>query len=181
MRVTDEFIRHSHTPVLLVRPPDDGEDGMHVAPDLGRVLVPLDGSERAEKVLEALKALPGATEAHYTLLRIVRYPDELVSAYMPGTVHMSQQVVEEGLREAKAYMTELSARLRAEGLEVETQVSVESRPAASILCFAEDHDIDLIAVATHGRGGVPRVVMGSVTDKIVRGARVPVLVVRSVE
>lgn len=176
--VADELIRHAHTPVLLIRPGDEASEGATVALNRGRVLVPLDGSERAEAALDAVKALPRATEAHYVLLRIVRYPDELVSAYMPGTIQMSQQVVDEGLREGKAYMDRLSARLRSDGLEVETRVSVESRPASAILSFAEENGIDLIAMATHGRGGVPRAVMGSVTDKIVRGAHVPVLVVR---
>jgi nucleotide-binding universal stress UspA family protein len=174
--VTDEFVRHTHTPVLLVRPEEGGEQPASAPPY--KVMIPLDGSELAESVLGTIRALPGMEQAEFTLVRIVRYPDELVSAYMPGTVQMSHQVVEEGLNEAHTYIDALAARLATEGLDVKTHVSVESRPAASILCFAEDHDMDMIAMATHGRGGLTRTVMGSVTDKIVRGAHVPVLVVR---
>lgn len=176
--VADELIRHSHIPVLLIRPSDSEEEGESTFTLPRRVLIPLDGSERAEAAFDALRTLPLEPEASYTLLRVVRYPDELVSAYMPSTIQLNQEVVEEGRREAEAYMDRVSRRLQNGGRQVETQVLVESRPAASILAFADDNECDLIALATHGRGGVPRAVMGSVTDKIVRGTRLPILVVR---
>ncbi len=94
---------------------------------------------------------------------------------------MSQQVVDEGIREAEVYLKRVATRMRQDGLEVENRVLVDSRPASAILTYADENEIDLIAMATHGRGGVPRAVMGSVTDKVVRGAHRPVLVVRPAE
>ena len=90
-------------------------------------------------------------------------------------------MVDEGIREANVYLDRIAARMKQDGFEVETRVLVDSRPASAILSYADDHEVDLIAMATHGRGGVPRAVMGSVTDKVVRGAHRPVLVVRPAE
>ncbi|MBI4545817.1 MAG: universal stress protein, partial [Gemmatimonadetes bacterium] len=59
-----------------------------------------------------------------------------------------------------------------------TAVIVHASPAAGILDFAERNAVDLIAMATHGRGGVSRIMLGSVADKVLRGARAPVLLYR---
>jgi nucleotide-binding universal stress UspA family protein len=179
--VADELMRHTRTPILLVRPEDKDKVDLTDRPSFQHVLVPLDGSERAEAVVAQAVTLARGPEGQYTLLRVVRYPDELVSAYVPGTIQMSQQVVDEGIREANIYLDGIATRMRQDGLEVETRVLVDSRPASAILSYADDHEVDLIAMATHGRGGVPRAVMGSVTDKVVRGAHRPVLVVRPAE
>lgn len=179
--VADELMRHTRTPILLVRPEHKEKVDLTDRPSFQRVLIPLDGSERAEAVLAEAVSLARGADGHYTLLRVVRYPDELVSAYVPGTIQMSQQVVDEGIREANVYLERVATRMRQDGLEVENRVLVDSRPASAILTYADENEIDLIAMATHGRGGVPRAVMGSVTDKVVRGAHRPVLVVRPAE
>ena len=176
--VANELVRHAPVPMVMVRPEEKKDVDLTHRPDFSHVLVPLDGSEHAEGILAPAAAFGRDFDARYTLLRVVRYPDELVSAYVPGTIQMSQQVVDEGVRDATAYLDRVVARLRTEGLDVEARVVVDSRPASAILCYAEDHAVDLIAMATHGRTGVQRAVMGSVTDKVVRGAHTPVLVVR---
>ena len=68
--------------------------------------------------------------------------------------------------------------LERQGVDVETETLLGVRPAPAILRYAEEHAVDLIAVATHGQGGLPRLVVGSVADKVLRAATVPVLVVR---
>jgi len=177
--VTDDLVRTMPAPLVLIRPEDESAEGEE--PGLINVLVTLDGSENAEAVLPTAAAMGHDFGAHYTLLRVIRYPDELVSAYMPNSVQLSQQVVDEGVRNAKAYLEPLVAKLREEGLEADARVVVDSRPASAIIGYAQDQNMDLIAMATHGRGGVTRALMGSVTDKVVRGAHTPVLVVRSTE
>jgi nucleotide-binding universal stress UspA family protein len=62
-------------------------------------------------------------------------------------------------------------------MNVHTEVVQDGPPASGILQFAEDRHADLIAIGTHGRGGLSRAVLGSVADKVVRGAHCPVLVV----
>jgi nucleotide-binding universal stress UspA family protein len=176
--VADELVRHTPSPVLLVRPDRREETEAAEKVSFEHVLIPMDGSPCAEAIVEVATSLGRSFGSRYTLLRIVRYPDELVSAYVPGTIQMSQQVVDEGIRTSRDYLDEMSGKLRAEGFQIDTRVLVDSRPASAILSFAEDEEVDLIAMATHGRSGMSRAVMGSVTDKVVRGAHRPVLVVR---
>ena len=78
------------------------------------------------------------------------------------------------------YLDQLAARLRAGSLSVQTRVVSHIRPATAILDDASSNGADLIALATHGRGGLKRWLVGSVADKVVRGRYTPVLVYRPV-
>jgi len=81
------------------------------------------------------------------------------------------------MQTAQQYLDRIATGIQAEGLQVQTEVFIGS-PARSILDYARDHAVDLIALETHGRSGAARLVRGSVADKIVRGAGVPVLLHR---
>ena len=81
---------------------------------------------------------------------------------------------------ASQYLAALADRLRSQGMSVTTKVMVAESPAAAILEEAVLPRIDLIALQTHGRHGLSRLMLGSVADKVVRGAAVPVLVRRPV-
>ena len=76
---------------------------------------------------------------------------------------------------ATAYLEMIANRLREDGLKVSTRVSVEEQPGVAILDAAKP-PIDLIAIETHGRGGLSRLLLGSVADKVIRGSHLPVLV-----
>jgi nucleotide-binding universal stress UspA family protein len=89
-----------------------------------------------------------------------------------------EKVKERLFREASNYLEQLAASLRSEGLGVRTHVLFAEQPAIGILQEAVK-GVDLIAVETHGRHGLPRLLLGSVTDKIVRGASLPVLISRA--
>ncbi len=142
------------------------------------ILVPLDGSPLAEQVLphvHALAANEGTTKI--TLLRAV--PPVFTtsvdySGLMASDISDSMVTLE---REAETYLDGVAETFRNEGYTVETEVS--AMPAAeAILDYAESHQADLIAIATHGRSGISRFVFGSVTQKVVQMAPVPVLVMR---
>jgi nucleotide-binding universal stress UspA family protein len=83
--------------------------------------------------------------------------------------------------EAQAYLDRIAERLRAQSLTVQTRVVGHDKPAAAILDDAQKNAVDLIALATSGRGGLKRLLLGSVADKVVRGAVTPVLVYRPVD
>jgi nucleotide-binding universal stress UspA family protein len=183
--VADELVRRSPVPLLLVRPretaPDPGQE-----PDLGRVLLPLDGSTLAEQIIEPAVALGGLAGAEYTLLRVVR-PAVWVHAVLesPDARREAQSLLDrvedlrrQVLKEAEDYLTGVAQRLRARGLRVQTRVAVDEHPAGAILHEAAAGGAGLIALATHGRRGLSRLLLGSVADKVVRGAPVPVLVHR---
>lgn len=142
------------------------------------ILVPLDGSLLAEQVLphiHALAANEGTTKI--TLLRAVP-PVFTTSVDYSGMLATTAADALETLEdEARDYLTRIAAEFRAEGYNVAIEVS--AMPAAeAILDYAEAQKADLIAIATHGRSGISRWVFGSVTQKVVQAAPVPVLVIR---
>jgi nucleotide-binding universal stress UspA family protein len=142
-----------------------------------RPLLPLDGSELAESALEPLLDLVGP-DAHYTLLRVIQIPvtPDMMTGSWASEVWYEQVPVHE--RQVQEYLDSVASRLAGRVREVETVVLTELNPAIAILNYAAEHQIDLIAISTRGHGGLKRLALGSVTDKVLRGADVPVLVVR---
>ena len=120
--------------------------------------------------------MAGTEGTHFDLVRVYPYPRDLASSYLPHTVQLNTNVFEEGRKAAEAQVNGDAAKLIEQGLSAEGHVVTEGDPASGILHFAERVDADLIAMSTHGRGGVSRLVLGSVMDKVVRGARIPTLV-----
>ena len=172
-----ELARHGPVPVLLVRPQEAAEDS-GLMPTVKRILIPLDGSELAEGVLEPAIALGSVMDAEYTLLRAIEpssFLDGLAAMADPGAV---ERASEERRAEAQAYLDRLAERLRAGGTRVQTEVVLCESAAAAILAAARARNADLIAIATHGRSGLRRLFLGSVAGKVVRGTPTPLLVYR---
>lgn len=179
--VADGVIRKVTTPVLLVRPGDEGEEPSVGRTDFSRILIPLDGSELGEGVLEPALGLGRPYGARYTLLRVVHFPTGPTSPYLPDAATLNRQVVDEAKARAQSYLGSVASRLHDAGLDVEIRVTVEPQPAAGIVRLAKEGEFGLLAMATHGRGGVSRALLGSVADKVIRGSHVPTLVVRPPE
>lgn len=177
--VADHVTRHVGMPVLLVRPEEGAEVGLADVHRFRRILVPLDGSDRAEASLEWATRIARATGAALSLIRIVAPPLPLSSPYLPHVIAETEQALEAGRREATAYLESIAGRLEKDGLDVPTEVGVGVSAAPGILRHAEQERVDLIVITTHARGGLQRLVLGSVADKIVRAAHVPVLVTRA--
>jgi nucleotide-binding universal stress UspA family protein len=178
--VADELVRRGPATLLLVRPREDAADPAR-EPALQHVLIPLDGSPHAEQVLDSALELGGLMQARYTLVRVVA-PVPVVGADLPGYAAGGLDLprLEQLQTEARAYLEAVADRLRARSLQVQTCVVVNKQPAIGILETARTQAVDLIALETHGRSGLPRLFLGSVADKVVRGATVPVLVHRSI-
>lgn len=142
------------------------------------MLVPLDGSALAEQVLPHVHAI-AANEGtvRITLLRAVP-PIFTTSVDYSGLMATTTADAMETLEaEARDYLDRIAAEFRAEGYTVGMEIS-NLPPADAILDYAESQNIDLIALATHGRSGISRFVFGSVTQKVIQAAPVPVLVIR---
>jgi nucleotide-binding universal stress UspA family protein len=167
--VADELIRRSPVPVLVVRPSPSAPD-LIPEPAFENVLIPLDGSPRAEVVLDPALDLARQMEARCHLMRVVEAG--------AGSAAWDEAMLRAKEKEASAYLEQTAGKVRAQGLAVQTQVIVAPRAAAAILEAAQGLGGCLIALATHGRGGVRRLLLGSVADKVVRGASGPVLVHR---
>lgn len=190
--IAQKAVRHSPVPVLVLN-----EHGLipfeaDVSHPL-RVLVPLDGSALAETALEpavqliAALAPPAQSEVH--LMCVVDLP----SAYgkMKSQAYISDSMQEEAKQEAEKYIKDMAVRLH-EGpfaafkLNVTASVSISTDVAGTIIKKAEKTadgfpGFDLIAMATHGRGSLRRLVMGSVTEHILGSMKLPLLIVRPQE
>jgi nucleotide-binding universal stress UspA family protein len=134
-----------------------------------KILVPLDGSPLAEKILDQVRGLARLTGAEICLLRAV-----LVHT-LPGIDATERQV--EAVREAEEYLQELEKGLLAEGFRTSVHVRY-GHDAAEILEHAGQDDVDLVAMSTHGRSGLDRWTLGSVAERVVRHSAKPVLLVR---
>ncbi len=177
----DALVRHARRPVLLIRPDDDGPPALDADWAFKRILVPLDGSPLSETELDLAREMAGLFDAELVLVRVVAYPVEIASPYLPHTVQMNQQIVDEARDVAQAYLHDAAQRLQSDGFTVRTFVKVDAQPGHAIATLAADEEVDLVVMATHGRGGLQRALLGSTTDKVIRGVHVPVLVRRPTE
>ena len=183
--VTDDLVRTLPIPLILVHPHDQPTD-LAKEEAIEHILITLDGTPLAEHILEPAVTLGKAMKADFTLLRVVSpvYPVTLPAepAIIGGAAMDIMERVEtihvELRKEANQYLDTIAQRLRAEGLKVQTRVVIEEQPDVAILDNAKP-PIDMIAIETHGRGGLSRLLMGSVTDKVIRGSKLPILVHKS--
>jgi nucleotide-binding universal stress UspA family protein len=179
--VADELARSATCPVLFLRasevvPAERAEDRFR------RILVPLDESPLSESVLPAALALAKAEQAGITLLTAwAPHPMWLATdALMPPPVPTPPHTVQE---EVLAYLESVAATLRDDDMDVRTEV-VNAGPgsvADAILEFERSNDIDVVALSTHGAGGLRRLLIGSVADKLLRASTKPVLLYRPEE
>lgn len=176
--VADALMREAGTPVLFVRPEEGEAPEPEPSEDFRTLFIPLDGSELSESALEHATEFGELFGSAYHLTRIVAYPLEIASPYLPHTVQMNAEILGEAKAQAAEYLEEHAERMRSRGLRVTASVAVDPQAAHGILTEAEAVGSDMIAMATHGRGGVSRVVLGSAADKVLRGTHVPVLLYR---
>jgi nucleotide-binding universal stress UspA family protein len=143
-----------------------------------KIMVPLDGSELAECVLPHVESI--ARGCGVGSVVFVRALDTYVPSYVQAYINedMRKQADERAEKAAREYLDEVAGRLKLDGVKIQKQL-ITGRAAESIAEYATKNDVDLIAIATHGRSGVSRWAWGSVADRILRSACVPVLMVRA--
>jgi nucleotide-binding universal stress UspA family protein len=141
----------------------------------GHILVPLDGSERAERALLVAARVARASGACITLVQALTVPMPIGSPY--NSALLSGSWIESEELNATAYLTRISGWPLVSGLSVDTKISVKT-PAAAILDTAHDMGADLIIMCSHGRTGPSRWLLGSVAEHVARHASAPVLVLR---
>ena len=173
--VTDELVRHADCDVVVV------PAGSRAKPAIGRIAVPLDGSALAEAGLARAVQVARALGADLHLLQIPQVPIQPVGHAAPGAgLDWVPELVAEATREGQAYLEAKAAELRAQGVTVTAQQEALGIDgvAGGILDAARQQQADLLLLTSHGRGGLRRLVLGSVTDAILRKADLPVWVVR---
>jgi nucleotide-binding universal stress UspA family protein len=140
------------------------------------LLVPLDGSELAEIALPMAKAIAVRFESEITLLRAVHLPHYIGDGLDFTEVYTN--LSENMQAEATAYLKAKQKGLLAAGFNANCHLVIGEPPADAILLAADELGVDAIVMSTHGRGGVMRWVFGSVADKVLQQARVPILLAR---
>lgn len=144
-----------------------------------KILVPLDGSKLAEVVLPHVEQLAWELGSTLILLRVIKPPRHPGSPGPEYTVSLDQDQERAAHREAETYLSGHRGELRNKRVEASTHVVVREAAAAAILDFADQKQVDLIAMSTHGRSGLGRLVYGSVAEKVLQGATCPVLLIRA--
>ncbi|WP_227356848.1 universal stress protein [Haladaptatus salinisoli] len=138
-----------------------------------RILLPTDGSETTEKAVRQALDIAATYDA---TLHVVSVVDQTV---VPPDVR-ADILYDELEDEADDAVDDIKTKASEAGIDVETAV-LRGTPHRAILDYADDHDIDLVVMGTHGRRGLDRYLLGSVTEKVVRISDVPVLTVRMEE
>jgi nucleotide-binding universal stress UspA family protein len=170
--VAAKLLHATHTPMLVVRPRAEGKQSD--APDLTKVLVPLDGSELSASVLpfavDLAKSLGASIMLFHAVFEpVMTYPGA-EAVFDPGTL----KGIEAGAHE---YLAAAARDLDAKGVKTNRAVAI-GNATDGIVWAAEREGAGLIVMSTHGRSGVGRIVLGSVADAVVRRTSLPVILVR---
>ena len=184
--VSDTVMRHAHIPALLVRAPrtDAVADS---EPGLRRILVPFDGSPFAEQILAPAMTLATVMSADLTLLSVVEpilasaaLGTAINGAPSPAFASRLADAEDDELRAAEERRTleRTAERIRSMGIAVDIRVLIDARPAHAIVDFASHHAVDLIAMTTHGRGALKRLVAGSVAEGVLHATTAHMLLYR---
>ena len=138
-----------------------------------KILVPLDGSPLAEAVLPHAEALAKSERAEIVILRVPVTP---AAEYFARDPQASIQIRKDIENEAEKYVNEKVLQLKKDHVKA-SGMTREGLAPDTILAVAEETHADIIAMSTHGRTGVQRWLMGSVADKIIHHAHIPVMLI----
>jgi nucleotide-binding universal stress UspA family protein len=173
--VADQVIREAGHPVLIVPASSDPQAVRDDRP-FTHVLVPLDGSQVAEGVLHHAAHLASNDGARVSLVTVTHAPLVHALSYEAGSYNMDAEV------DAHRYLTDRCHTLGWMAHDVTcASLNGVSPVGTQIVDYARTHDVDIIALSAHGHGGLHRLLLGSVADKIIRASPVPVLVVKNPE
>jgi nucleotide-binding universal stress UspA family protein len=174
--VADRMVRKGTAPVLLARPADSSQGAQIAAgPPFRKILVPLDGSPLAEAALDRSTLPVPSGDAEIVLLHVVGLLSSFGSPDGPLTPDLTGQILEAERDAALAYLEGVAERVAPWGFRVAPHAVLAPSAWAGIVEFASSNACDLIALATHGRGGAARAILGSVADRVLRSSSVPTL------
>ena len=139
-----------------------------------RILVPTDGSEGVERAIEHAVEVAATNDADVHGLYVLS-TDAYAGLAMESSWESVDRLLREDAETAVARVREIAERMDA-GVPVETAV-VEGKPSHEIVRYAEGEGCDLVVMGTHGRGGIDRLLLGSVAESVIRASSIPVTAV----
>ena len=143
-----------------------------------KILVPLDGSKRAEKILPHVEELANRYKAKVIFLQVVEY--KTVTTPEGAFINLSDREFDQTKKQAETYLEGIRGEFREKNIESRTRV-IYGPVAEGIINMAAQGGVDLIALASHGRGGLARVFYGSVAAGLLQRVDRPLLIIRSRE
>jgi nucleotide-binding universal stress UspA family protein len=164
--VTDSLIRHTTIPVLVVKPAPSYLNP-RVRDNFRRIVVPLDGSSLAERILPSIATLATLENSEIMLLN-VQSLTEPVAKKGAGRPPAWEDA---NFAATQAYLRWIAEKLRSQGLTATCEIVIGQNIAEEIAAYAARERADLVAIATHGRGGLSRMLRSSVADTVTRSAR----------
>jgi nucleotide-binding universal stress UspA family protein len=174
--VADKVLRATTRPVELIRARTSHPD-TKLNRKLNKVLIPLDGSGEGEAILPYIEELARMLGVKVILLRVLATGYATMDNYVP----LTEQQMKSDRALAAAYLNNLRTRLEEKGIATTTEerLSEWNDASAQIIQLADEVQVDLVAMTTHGRSGAGRQVFGSVADKVLHEGETPLLLVRS--
>jgi nucleotide-binding universal stress UspA family protein len=171
-----KVLQIAEKPVLLIRAPADSA-ALEQKRLLKKILVPLDGSEIGGAVISHIEVLAQALGAEVILFHVLEVPS--VGVLAPGIeIAYRTSTLESEKKIHLAYLDNVEKRLKEMGLSTSSVLNI-GFAADEIIKYSENNAVDLIAMSTHGRSGIGRWVLGSVTQKVLHTGNTPVLTVRA--
>lgn len=164
--VTERVIRSASVPVLSINP-----DAASQRYPYERVLVPTDGSETADRALDTGIDLANASDARLHVLSVVDVTSLGVDVYSEIHIDALEERAESVIENARTSASDAGVA------SVEGTIEYGSAVHRAIRTYVRDHDVDVVVMGTHGRSGLDRWLLGSVTEKVVRTSPVPVLTI----
>jgi nucleotide-binding universal stress UspA family protein len=180
--VTDKVLHGASNPLLITNTQEEGQAPTEAT--LENLVVPLDGSALADKVLPHLTALASAMGLNVILVRVTASADEYyfyvdISSAAGINTDRFYAYAQEAEVPAARYLSQVKENLLKNGVKSVKERVVSGNSAISILDLVQETPNCLVALTTHGRSGVERWILGSVTDRLVRHSGQPVLVIRA--
>ena len=151
---------------------------------LNKMMICLDGSKLAEKIIPVMTDIAKCFAGTVVLFQAIDEPTTYLSSSLPSANSDASDILQgksqDDEHRALGYLSKIAKPLRDEGLDIEC-TTLMGDPSKAILQYAKENAVKLIAIATHGHGGLKRMFFGSVADKVLRESGVPVLVIKSQE
>ncbi|MHC5021862.1 MAG: universal stress protein [Planctomycetota bacterium] len=169
----ERVLRTTQSPVLVFNPTAMAQS--RTSDGIQKILVPLDGSERGARILDSVIPLAKLTGAELVLLHVA--PEDPTWAAIPHVYPGVETLPTED--DALALIQPAVDRVKEAGVPHDVRVAFAD-PAQAIVELADHADVDMIAMCSHGRRGIERLVFGSVSEKVLRHSPVPVLFQRSI-
>ena len=147
-----------------------------------KMLVCLDGSNFSEQILQYVLEEAAGTTREIVLLRVIPVPHSIattgpgVISSVPPVPPSPEQLAEEETK-VKEYLDSKAKSLKERGIKVEC-VAITGNPGETIVNYANNNRVDLIAIATHGRSGIRRMIFGSVAEYVIKNSKVPILLIK---